>query len=116
MVEASSCEAASTPTLSVTSAEPTATSAKAATTKAAAEATTAAEASSATEAHPGVCEPVRTHLEDAALPIVAIELLDRISSVVGGFEHHDTRSLGSPVRPQMNIGADDTASAGCYFV
>jgi hypothetical protein len=115
VLEATSCSKA-TPAPTVASAEATTASTEATTASAeaaAAEAATATKASSATKAHAGVSEAIGTDLEDAALPIIAIELLDSVSSIVGGFEYHDTGSLGSPIGSQMDIGADDTASAGC---
>lgn len=117
VVEAtSSGETASAATLSVASAEAATTPEAAATPEATTEASSATEASSTTKAHSGVREAVGTDLKDTALPIVSIELLDSVSSIVGCLEYHDTGSLGSPVRPQVDIGADDTASAGCVCV
>lgn len=117
VVEASSGGEATATTASVASAEAATASAEATTTEAAAaEAATAAEAPSATKAHPGVCEAVGADLEDATLPVIAIKLLDSVSSIVGGFEDHDAGSLGPSIRPQVDVGADDTASAGCETV
>lgn len=98
----------------VTSAECTATSAKSTTT-----AETATEAAASTKAtatakatsHSRVGEAVNANFEDTSLPVVAVELLDRITSIIRRFEDNDAGAFGSAVRSKMDISADDTSSA-----
>lgn len=79
--------------------------------KAAAEATTTAETAAATEPT-STGEPVLAHLEVAALPLIAVELLNGIASVVGRLEGDDAGTLGPAVGSNMHIGADDLAVDG----
>lgn len=117
VVEATSSCSEATPTPTVASAEAATASAETTAAVTSAEAATAAEASTATtKAHAGIREAIRTDLEDAALPIVSIELLDGVSSVVWGFEYHNAGTLGPSIGSQVDVGADDTASTGCGFV
>lgn len=81
---------------SAIAAEATAAPAKASTTAvAASEATTAAEATAATvteaatAAHSGASETILANLKLAALPVVAVELLNRIPGVVWVLKHDD---------------------------
>lgn len=106
--------AESTSSTTVSSAEAATTSREAATaTEASSKATAAAtEAATAAEAHACVGEPVGADLEDATLPIIAVELLDGVASVVGGLEDNDTGALGPSVGTKVHIGADDTTGAG----
>lgn len=76
---------------------------------------TAAETSTAAETAPhGVGEPVYADLEDATVPVVAIELLDCVTSIVRGFEDNNAGTLGSTVRSEVDIGPDDTASTSLF--
>lgn len=87
-----------------------------ATETAAKSATASPEATTAAKAHVGVGETVGTDLEDAALPVVTIELLDSVASVVGGFEDNDTGALGPSIGTEVHVGANDTAGASWSFV
>lgn len=98
---ATEAETATTTTESSTAAEATTESSS----HAAAVAAATAEAHSWTTA--GVS--VLTDLEDSSLPIVTIELLDGVASIIGALEHDDSGSLRPPVRANMDIGANDTA-------
>lgn len=78
-------------------------------------ATATSKATTAAKAHVGVGEAVGTDLEDATLPVVAIELLDGVASVVGGFEDNNTGALGPSIGTEVHVGANDTTSAGWSF-
>jgi hypothetical protein len=54
--------------------------------------TTAAEATSATEAHARAAAGVAilTDLDHAALPVIAVELLDSGASIIGALKDDDT--------------------------
>lgn len=58
---------------------------------------------------------VFSNLESSALPVVAVELLDRISSIVRAFESDDTSPFWSASRIDMDIGSDN-APFLCYVV
>lgn len=98
-------------------AESTAGAAKATTTKAASETTAgaakAATAKAAGAAHGWAGEAILTDLEHAALPIVAVELLDGVASVLGGLENDNAGALRSAVGAELNISADNATGAGC---
>lgn len=91
---------------------------KTAATKAAAAAavatTHATKSATAAEAHSTASGiTVFTNFKDASLPIISIELLDGIASIVGAFKNHNTRAFRSAIRPHVDISANNTASAGC---
>lgn len=71
------------------------------------------ETAAACKAHraPSSGESVFAHLEQTALPVVAVELLNRITSVVRAFEDNDSRSLRTAVGAKVNIGADNNSVA-----
>lgn len=81
---------------------------------------TAAEASSSTEAsataeatsHSGVGEAINANFEDTALPVVAVELLDRISGVIRRFKDDDAGAFGPSVGSEVDISANDTPGTG----
>lgn len=83
--------------------------------EAAAEATTTAETTAATEST-GTCKPILTHLEVPALPLVAVELLDSIASVVRRLEGDNARALGPAIGSDMHIGANNLAIDRCRRV
>lgn len=90
----------------------------AATTEASTAAETAAKASAtaktATATEPtGTCEPVLAHLEVAALPLIAIELLNGIASVVGGLEGDNAGALRPAIGCDVHIGTHDLAVDRC---
>lgn len=82
-----------------------------ATETAAESATASSEATTAAEAHVGVGKTVRTHLEDATLPVVTIELLNSVAGVVGGFEDNNAGALGPSIGTEVHVGTNDTTGA-----
>lgn len=86
----------------------TATSKSAATTEAASEASTTAKATTATESGSGPCEAILTHLKWAALPVVAIELLDGIASIVWRLKGNNARAFGASIRPDVDVCTNDS--------
>lgn len=101
--------AAAIPTThSETSSVPT-TSGKAATTEATAEAA-AAEASTATETSRGrASETILTDFKIATLPLVPVELLNGIPSVVRSLKCNDARTFGTAIRSGVDICTKNTA-------
>lgn len=89
---------------STATAKPTAAAKPTAKAAAAAKTAAAAKAASAGKA-------VLTDLQDAALPIIAIELLDCIPRIVRAFEHNYSGALGSAVGPDVYVGAGNTSRA-----
>lgn len=102
-------------------------------TEAAAEASTAAAKSSTTTkastkstSHSAIAAPaaeaharaaaasvsVLANLKDSALPVVPIELLDGVASIIGALENNNTRSLGTAVRSNVDVGANDGTISG----
>jgi membrane protein involved in colicin uptake len=79
---------------------------KAAATVAASETTTAAKAAAATEAT-SASKSVLANLEQAPRPVVAVELLNGVLSILGSLESDDTRALGGTVGCRVNVSADD---------
>jgi hypothetical protein len=75
--------------------------------------TSEAAAAVAPGAHGRASKAVLANLEHAALPVIAVELLDGGACVVGRLEHDDTGALGSAVRAEMDIGANDTSGTSC---
>lgn len=84
---------------------------------------TAAEAAAKSSAHAsisttsearaaGASESVFTDLNCSSLPIIAVELLNGVTGVIGALKNDNTRALRSTVRSHVNIGTDDTTSAG----
>lgn len=84
---------------------------------------TAAEAAAKSSAHATISttsearaarasESVFADLNGSSLPIIAVELLNGVTSVVGALKNYNTRALGSTVRSHVNISTDDTTSAG----
>lgn len=65
------------------------------------------EASAATEARTRTGEAVFTNFKVPTLPIVTIELLNSLASILGAFKGDDSRSLGATSRVHMHIGSDD---------
>jgi len=70
---------------------------------------TVAATTKARAAHAGVGEAILTHLDDATVPLVAVELLDGVASIIGGLEHDDTRTLGPAIGAHVDIGTNDGA-------
>jgi hypothetical protein len=113
---ARSTATAITTTTAAIAAESTTASAKAAAAIATAKGTASASeaaAAVATGTHGRTGEAVLTNLEHAALPVVAVELLDGVAGIVGRLENHNARALGPAVRAEMDIGANNTACASC---
>jgi hypothetical protein len=81
---------------------------EASTTIAASEAAATAEATTATETS-SAGKAVLTDLEETAGPVVAVELLDGVLSILRSFEGDDTRALGSSIRSHVDVSADDRA-------
>ena len=106
-----------TTTAAIAAAEPTTAATKAATaavatTKAATSATEAATAVAAST-HRRTGEAILANLEHAALPVIAVELLDGVACVVRRLENHNAGALGSAVGAEMDVGANNTAGACC---
>jgi hypothetical protein len=72
------------------------------------EASTTAESATAAEARPRTRKTILADLEKAALPVVAIELLDSIAGVVWRLEGNNARALGAAVRTDVDVGANDS--------
>lgn len=53
------------------------------------------------------CETILADLEHAPLPVVAVELGNGVLSVIGVVESDDARALGTAVRGNVDVGADD---------
>jgi hypothetical protein len=96
-------------------AESTTTSTEPAATKAAAEASTSASKTAAAiatgGAHGRAGKTILTDLEHAALPVIAVELLNSVARIFGGFEDDDAGALRSTVRAEMDIGANNATCA-----
>jgi hypothetical protein len=108
--------AAAVPTTTEATAEATtARTAKSAATVAAetATATKATTAAAKAAAKARVGEAVLANLEHAALPLVTVELLDGVASVLGGLEHDNAGSLRAAIRAGVNIGANNAADTSC---
>lgn len=108
--------AAAVPTTTEATAEATtARTAKSAATVAAetATATKATTAATKAAAKARVGEAVLANLEHAALPLVTVELLDGVASVLGGLEHDNAGSLRAAIRAGVNIGANNAADTSC---
>lgn len=58
-------------------------------------------------------ETILADLQWAALPIVPVELLDRVARVVWRLKGNNARALGTAVRTNVDIGADDSTLASC---
>lgn len=73
----------------------------------------ATESSTAAEAHtwPSTSIAVLSNLENSALPIIAVELLDGIAGVVGALKDNDTGALGATVGTSVDISTDNSAVA-----
>ena len=85
-----------------------------ATAEAAAEASThTAEAATSTESSAaGAGKSIFTNLEHAALPVVAVELLDCVTGVIRTLENDNARALRSAVRAHVHVRTNDTTNAG----
>jgi cobalamin biosynthesis Mg chelatase CobN len=72
-----------------------------------------AEATAATsEAHASAAcsrEPVFTDFKHSSLPLIAMELLDGASSIVGVLKDNNTGTLGATIRSKMHIRTNDGA-------
>jgi hypothetical protein len=113
-VEASTTGAAATTTTTTSASEAATTTAVAETsaaTKSSSSISTTEATSTAAEAaaHGIVGKPVFTDLEHATLPVVAVELLDSIACIVGGFEDDYSRTFRSAVLAEVDIGSEDTS-------
>ena len=96
---------AATVTIAATASE----TATAAITEATTGSTVAATTTKARAAHAGVGEAILTHLDDATVPLVAVELLNGVASILGGLKYDDTRALGPAIGAHVDIGANDGA-------
>lgn len=107
----SSSEAATT---AEATSKATAATTEAAATETAEGATAAAEAATTAETtrtHIRTGKAILANLQHTALPIVTIELLDGVASIIRGLEDNDTRSFRAAIRSDMNVGADNTTIA-----
>jgi hypothetical protein len=73
--------------------------------------TAAAKATSATEAHTRAAAGVAilADLNHAALPVIAVELLDCGAGIIRALKDDDTRSFGATIRADMDIGSNNSA-------
>ena len=71
---------------------------------------TPTKASTTSEAWSTASVAVLTNLENAALPIVAVELLNGVLSVVWVVECDDARALGTTILSRMNVGTNNGTS------
>jgi hypothetical protein len=91
----------------------TAISAAAAAAVASAEASTAAETTTkTTTSRRGASESVFTDFESAALPFVAIELLDRVPSIIRIVEDYDSGAFGAAFGSLMDICTNNISRLG----
>lgn len=100
-----------------TVAKSTATTTKAAATKTASKSSTPArETATTVTSHGRPCKSILANLEQATLPVVAVELLDSVASIVGRLENDNTRTLRSAILAEMDVGANDAARTSCEEV
>jgi hypothetical protein len=71
---------------------------------------TSTKASAANDARSIVGVAVLTDFEHASLPVVAVEVLDGVLSVVGGIESYHTGALGCAIWSHVDISAHDVAA------
>jgi hypothetical protein len=93
------------PTKAATAAETSTASEATTATKAAATAETAAETTTTESSWAGTGKTIFTNLKLAALPVVAIKLLDSVSSIIRRLKSDDARPLRSTIRSDVHIGA-----------
>lgn len=70
--------------------------------------TTAAKSTAATESGSRTCKAVLADFEGASLPVIPVELLNGVTSVVWGFECNNARTFGATIRPNVDVGTDDS--------
>lgn len=58
-------------------------------------------------------EPVFTNLECTALPFVSVELSNSVACIVSVVEDDDTRALGTTIRSEVNVSANDVSNLSC---
>ena len=99
-------------------AETSATAAKPATTESTSEAAAATSKSTTaiSTGHAGAGEPVLSDLEESALPVIAVELLDRVSRIVRGLEYYYARALRPSVLTDVHVGTDDATSSSYHVI
>lgn len=78
----------------------------------AAHAVTTAATEAATHRRTGIA--VLANLKQPTLPVVAIELLNGVTGVVGTLEDYYSGSLRTPVGTKKDICTDDSSVTGCY--
>lgn len=85
-------------------------------TTATAKATTEASSSTAEAAtrREVASETILADLQWAALPIVTIELLDSVASIIWRLKGNDTRALWTAIRTDVDIGANDSTLTSCF--
>lgn len=66
----------------------------------------------ATRAHARAGEAIFTDLKHAALPVIAVELLNGVAGVFRSLKNHNTRALRSAVWAEMDVGANNATCAG----
>lgn len=70
---------------------------------------TSTVATTATAADTSAGKPILADLEHTALPVVAVELLNRVASIFGVLKDDDTRSLRASILAKVNIRTNDRA-------
>lgn len=105
--------AAATTTIAATATSAKTASAKSSTTTAesATHAESAATASEATRAA-RAGETILSHFQGAALPFVAIELVDSVTCVIGSVESDDSRAFRATIGRDVDVGANDGTCDG----
>jgi hypothetical protein len=63
-----------------------------------------------------VREAILTNIQQAALPIVTIELLNSVASVIWRLEGNNTRALWTAIWTNVHIGTDHVALTSCHEV
>jgi hypothetical protein len=75
----------------------------------------AAITSTAAEAHAAAAtsEPVLANFEQAALPVIAVELLDGASCIVRALKDNNSRAFRTTIRASVHIGTQHSANSCC---
>ena len=103
-------KAASATTIAKSTAMPTEASTAETAAKASTHTTTVASTTTKAAAL-AIGETILANLEDSPLPVVAVELLDRVSGIFSILKDNDTRPLGTAVGAHVNISANDASDA-----
>jgi hypothetical protein len=75
--------------------------------------TTAHETATATAKARWASEAIFSNLQDAAVPVITVELLDGDLCVIRVVESNDTGSLHTTIGSRVDVGTDDSTSVSC---